>query len=171
MAQALASGKPGYVFTLSRVVNAPIAKAWAAWTQNDNLKQWFGPKGWPILKTSLQLAPGGSYHYCLGMPGGAELWGKWVFEEIIPETRLVYAASFSDAEGNVTRNPWSDSWPLIMHSVVRFKPVGADKTEITLEATAENASEAEQKTFEEGNASMRGGWGGTFDQLESFLTK
>lgn len=34
-----------------------------------------------------------------------------------------------------------------------------------------DATQAERKTFDEGRASMRQGWGGTFDQLASYLTK
>ena len=34
-----------------------------------------------------------------------------------------------------------------------------------------NATEAEQKVFDSSHDSMKGGWGGTFEQLEDYLKK
>jgi uncharacterized protein YndB with AHSA1/START domain len=44
-------------------------------------------------------------------------------------------------------------------------------TTITLRSRPVNATEAERKVFEEGHDSMRGGFGGTFDQLERHLAR
>ena len=65
------------------------------------------------------------------------------------------------------------TWPLEMLSVVTFDE-HAGKTHgtvITLQSSAWRCNAEEQRTFDDGHESMRGGWGGTFDVLESYLAK
>jgi uncharacterized protein YndB with AHSA1/START domain len=82
--------------------------------------------------------------------------------------RLVFVNSFSDENGSVTRHPMHADWPLEMLSTVTF--VERDgKTTVTVRWSALNASEAEQATFDTNHDSMRQGWTGTFDTLETYL--
>jgi uncharacterized protein YndB with AHSA1/START domain len=62
----------------------------------------------------------------------------------------------------------SATWPLEMLSTVTFEET-AGKTTLSIRWSALNATEAEQKTFDESHASMSGGWSGTFGQLEDYL--
>ena len=68
-------------FVISRTFDAPRDKVWKAWTERERLKQWFGPKGFTMPTCTLDLKPGGIFHYCLTTPQGQEIWGKWVFRE------------------------------------------------------------------------------------------
>lgn len=43
------------------------------------------------------------------------------------------------------------------------------KTTLSLTSSPLDASEAECATFDEGRASMVGGWSGSFDQLDAYL--
>jgi uncharacterized protein YndB with AHSA1/START domain len=36
------------------------------------------------------------FHYGMQAPDGSEMWGKWVFREIVKPERLVFVSSFSD---------------------------------------------------------------------------
>jgi uncharacterized protein YndB with AHSA1/START domain len=85
--------------------------------------------------------------------------------------RLEFVTSFADAQGKTIRAPMADGWPLEMASVVTFEPHAGQGmgTVITVQTSALGATPAEQKTFDDGHASMTGGWGGTFDQLEAYL--
>jgi uncharacterized protein YndB with AHSA1/START domain len=152
-------------FTISRVVNAPLARVWKAWTEEEQLKRWWGPKGNDILDVKLDLRPGGTMHYGLRSPEGLEYWGRFLFHEIVPEKRLVFVVTFADPQGNVARNPWDMVWPLEILSTVEFTDLGG-KTEVTVRWIPVNATEAEEKAFDAGRDSMKQGWGGTLDQLE-----
>ncbi len=156
-------------FVISRTLNAPRDLVWKAWTQAEHMKQWFTPKGYTGRIAKMDFRPGGRYLYCLQDPEGKDMWGKMDYREIQEPERIVYINSFSDAEGNSTRHPLSPDWPLEMLSTVTFEEQG-DKTLITIHWLPFNATEAEEKIFEEGRPSMTEGWTGTLDQLEEYLS-
>jgi uncharacterized protein YndB with AHSA1/START domain len=155
-------------FTFTRSLNAPRDLVFRMWTERDHLQQWFGPKGCPIVAWTNDLRPGGMMHYAMQMPGGGAMWGRWVYREIVTPERFVFVASFSDEEGGIVRAPFSAGWPLEMLSVVTFAEQG-DRTEITLRASAHNASELERETFNSAHNSLRQGWDGTFAQLAKYV--
>src|SRR5438093_9576996 len=88
-------------FVISRAFNVPLDRMWAAWTQREHLMQWFGPKGFQMPAARLDFRPGGIFHYCLESASGAEMWGKFVYREILRPERLVFVSSFSDEDGNI----------------------------------------------------------------------
>ena len=157
-------------FVISRVLDAGRDVVWAAWTDPERLTHWWGPKGVTVVSCTVDLRPGGVFHYGLRAPDGSDTWGRFVYREIVAPERLVFVVSFSDAKGGVTRHPWSPSWPLETLSTVTFQEHGA-KTTVTVTWTPHAATEIERTTFEEGHPSMRQGWTGTFDQLAEYLAK
>ena len=98
-------------FEISRVFDAPRDKVWRAWTEAERLKHWWGPKGFTVSYCKVDLRPGGMMHYCLRMPDGNEMWGKFVYREIVKPERLVWINSFSDKDGGTTVHPMSPDWP------------------------------------------------------------
>jgi uncharacterized protein YndB with AHSA1/START domain len=157
-------------FVISHVFRAPRSLVFKVWTQQEHLIKWFGPKGFDMKSATLDLRPGGTFHYCLKMPQGQEMWAKWCFRDIVPDKRLTFITTFSDAEGGLARHPLAPEWPREMLTVAAFED-SPDGTLVTVTMTAMNATEAEQKTFDAGHGSMRGGWGGTFSVLEDYLGK
>jgi uncharacterized protein YndB with AHSA1/START domain len=117
---ATAAAEPGTVFTISREFDAPRATVFAAWTDCEHLLKWFGPKGMPLSKCKNDLRPGGTMHYAMRMPDGSDGWGKWTYRTISRPEYLEVVACFSDAEGNITRNPWKADWPLQTLSQTTF---------------------------------------------------
>ena len=49
------------VLVLKRVLNASIERVFDAWTNPEMLSQWFGPVGFSVIKSDVQLHVGGSY--------------------------------------------------------------------------------------------------------------
>jgi uncharacterized protein YndB with AHSA1/START domain len=158
-------------FIISRTFDAPRKLVWAAFTEADRLKQWFGPKGFKPDVSKLDLRPGGIHHYRLTGPDNVTIWGKWVFREIVPQERIVTLSSFSDENAGVTRHPMAPTWPIELLSVFTFEDAGDGKTKLTINWTPHNPSAEERKAFEDGRASMTQGWSGTFEQLETYLAK
>jgi len=151
-----------------RDFKAPLAEVYRAWTEVEGLTHWSGPKGFKVVSAKLDLRPGGTFHYGLQAPDGSPMWGKFVFREVRENQRLVWVNSFSDPAGGTARHPQHMEWPLEMLIQAEFHENDGGTT-VTLRSRAINASPAEVKTFREGHDSMRGGFGGTFDQLEAHL--
>jgi uncharacterized protein YndB with AHSA1/START domain len=161
---------PGREFTISRVFDAPRALVFKAWTEADQLAQWFCPKGCVVRVAKMDPRPGGMLLTQMRMPDGHEMWGKWAIREVTPPQRLVFVNSFSDKNGGITRHPLSPTWPLEMLTTVIFVQEG-EKTRINLTWVPINPTPEERKTFDAGFDSMNKGWGGTFEQLVACLAQ
>ena len=98
------------------------------------------------------------------------MWGRFVYREIVKPERIVSVTSFSDEKGGVTRHFLSPEWPLEMLNTATFTEANG-KTTFTIHSVAINATAHERKIFEDGFASMEGGFTGTFDQLAAYLAK
>jgi uncharacterized protein YndB with AHSA1/START domain len=157
-------------FVIERVVNAPRERVWKAWTDPEQLRMWWGPKGFLPRHAKVDLRPGGAFHYCLRSDDGQEMWGKLTYREIVPPERLEFVVSFSDEKGGLTRHPANPDWPRETMSTVTFAE-RAGKTTITVRWSPLAPTEAERKTFDEGHDAMRQGWTGTFDQLSDCLAR
>ena len=155
-------------FVITRELNAPCNKVWRAWTEREQLMQWFGPKGFTMPVANLDFRPGGVFHYAMRSADGHDMWGKWIFKEIVAPQKLVLISSFSDAQGGITRHPMAADWPLETLSTTTFEEQNG-KTLLTIRWSPWNATEAEIKKFTESHAGMQQGWGGTFEQLTAYL--
>lgn len=163
-----ATPDPEFVFT--RVFDAPRDLVWKAFTEPERLMRWWGPKGFKMLACKVDLRSSGVFHYGMRMPNGHEMWGQWVYREIVPPERLVTVVSFTDPEGNIVRHPMSAVWPLeVLHTMTLSEHDG--KTTLTVHAVPINATEEERTTFAAGLKSMDAGFTGTLDQLAAYLAK
>jgi uncharacterized protein YndB with AHSA1/START domain len=170
MAAVTDASRAEQAFTMSRVFDAPRALVFKACTERERLAQWWGPKGFEMLACTLDLRPGGLFHYGLRAPNGTAMWGKWVFREVVAPERLVFVASFSDEEGGETRHPWSAQWPLEVLSTITFAERDGQTT-LTFTGIPVNATDEERATFAASHAGMQQGWTGTLDQLAAYLAK
>jgi len=157
-------------FVITRVFDTPCERVFKAWTESDHLTQWWGPKGFTVLSCKVDLRPGGVMHYCLRGPDGRDMWGKFVYRDIVKPERLVFVNSFSDEKGGVTRHPLAPDWPLEMLSTVTFAEQDG-RTKLIVQWVPLNATESERKAFEAGRSSMQQGWTGTLDNLANYLAK
>jgi uncharacterized glyoxalase superfamily protein PhnB/uncharacterized protein YndB with AHSA1/START domain len=158
-------------FVIARIFDAPRELVWKCFTEPERMKQWWGPKGFKVTASKMDLRPGGTYHYGIKAPDGTPMWGKMVYREISPPDRIVFVNSFSDEAGGTTRHPLHKSWPLQMLSIVTFEEQPDGKTKFTVRWSPLHATPEERKTFDTNHDSMRQGWGGTFDQLAAYLAK
>ena len=158
-------------FVCFRTFNAPRNLVWKAWTSAEALGQWWGPKGATVRVINFDLRPGGMFHYAFAFQPGHEMYGRFVYREIVAPERLVFVNSFSDPDGGITRAPFpqlKDKWPLEVLNVMRLTEL-AGETTLTLRASPLNASEDEYAMFAGNIDSMRQGYGGTFDKLAEYL--
>src|SRR5215510_12390691 len=74
-------------FVISRKLAAPRTLVFAAFTEPERMKHWWGPKGFKVIAATMDLRPGGIYHYGLQAPDGSTMWGKFVYREIVRPER------------------------------------------------------------------------------------
>jgi len=158
-------------FVISRVFDAPRDLLWKCFTDPERMKQWWGPKGFTVLVSKMDLRPGGTYLYGMRTPDGKDMWGRMVYREIVPPEKIVFINSFSDEQGGLTRHPMAPTWPMEMLSIFTFEEQPGGKTRFTVRWSPYNATPEEQKTFDEGHGSMNQGWSGTLDRLDAYLAK
>jgi uncharacterized protein YndB with AHSA1/START domain len=157
-------------FVITHTFDAPRELVWKAWTEREHLMKWFGPEGFTMPAAKIDFRPGGIFHYCLCAPDGKEMWGKFVFREIIAPEKIVLVNSFSDEDGGLTRHPFSPAWPLEMLTTTTF--AGHEgKTVLTIEWVPLDATDDERKAFDGARDSMTQGWTGTFRQLAAYLAR
>jgi uncharacterized protein YndB with AHSA1/START domain len=89
-------------FSLERTYAASIDEAWALWTTKAGIESWWGPEGFDVTVTSLDLRPGGELVYLMtatapeqvafmkraAMPLSTEC--RVTYTEVSPPGRLAY---------------------------------------------------------------------------------
>lgn len=76
------------IFT--RLLDAPVEKAWLVWTDPRHLQQWFGPEGFSLTTHEFAFVPGGIWRFTMHGPNGFDVPNVIVFREIAPPGRLAY---------------------------------------------------------------------------------
>lgn len=155
-------------FSITRTFDAPRDLVFEVFMKSKHLMHWWGPKGFTWVSAKLDLRPGGLFHYCMRSADGHEMWGKFVYREIVSPERIVFVNSFSDEKGNTVRAPFNPNWPLEVLNQVTFVEQDG-RTTLTLRGGPIHASEAERKTFDSSHHLMQQGFSGTLDQLAEYL--
>lgn len=89
-------------FSIKRDYVGSIEEVWALWTTKSGIESWWGPEGFAVAVTSLDLRPGGQLIYLMtaeapeqiafmkaaGMPLTSEC--KVTYTEVSPMSRLAY---------------------------------------------------------------------------------
>jgi len=88
-----AAEMPSQDLVISRIVHAPRATLWRAWTEPDLLKEWWCPKPWTTEVRAFDLRPGGAFHTRMQGPDGGESDNPGCFLEIVPQSRIVFTST------------------------------------------------------------------------------
>jgi uncharacterized protein YndB with AHSA1/START domain len=89
-------------FKIERRYAASLEACWALWTTKEGIESWWGPEGFAVTVTALDLRPGGELVYLMtatapeqvafmkqaGMPLSTE--AKVTYTEVSPPNRLAY---------------------------------------------------------------------------------
>ena len=160
--------EPKKDFVITREFNAPLDLVWEVYTKAEHLAKWWGPAGLKMIKCDLDLRTNGMFHYGMETPDGHVMWGKFVYKEIVPKTKIVFVVSFSDEKGGFSRHPMAPNWPLeTINTLLLSEKDG--KTLLTLKGHPINSTSEEDTLFYGAFEGMNQGFKGTFDQLEEYL--
>lgn len=130
---------------ITRLIDAPVARVWRAWTDNDEIVKWWGPDGFSDETEHREFKPGGHWKHVMVGPDGARYANYATYKEIVEHERivLVNAGSKEDSDKGVR-----------FRSVITFKAVGS-KTEITMR-TVLSTVEMKERVVRE-NKAVEGG--------------
>jgi uncharacterized protein YndB with AHSA1/START domain len=137
---------------LTRVYDASVVSVWNAWTDQEQVAKWWGPRGFTLTTHSKDLRSGGVWHYTMHGPNGVNFPNKTVYHEVETCKKLVY-----DHGG------YDDRPPLFRVTVV-FSESGG-KTTVEMISTCPTAEEAARmrKLIEEAGGNT------TWDRLAEYL--
>ncbi|MCB9528376.1 MAG: SRPBCC family protein [Myxococcales bacterium] len=137
-----------------RHIAAPRAAVWRAWTDAEQLRQWWCPKPWQVPHAELDPRPGGIFRTIMRGPDGEESEHLGCYLEVIEHERLV----FTDALGPGYR-PTDKSF---MTAIVTF----TDRDGGThYRAHVMHPTEAIRQQHED--MGFHAGWGAAADQLDA----
>jgi uncharacterized protein YndB with AHSA1/START domain len=93
MTAAVDSG--GTTLQLKRIVPAPREAVFAAWTEPELFRQWFGPPGGSTQRAEMDVRVGGAYRIEMRTEAGtSHLYGTYL--EVEHPSRLVYTFCWDD---------------------------------------------------------------------------
>ena len=141
---------------LTRLIDAPPAKVFQAWTDPALIVQWFTPKPWQTVRAETDVRPGGSSLIVMRGPDGTEFPNRGVYLEVVPNRRLVFTDAFTHA--------WTPSDKPFMTGVLTFEDEGG-KTRYT--ARVLHWSAADRESHEK--MGFHEGWGKATEQLCELL--
>jgi uncharacterized protein YndB with AHSA1/START domain len=87
---------------ITRIVKAPRAKVFAAWTTPETLKQWWGPGPVTCPEAHIDLREGGEYRIANQELDGSITWISGRFERVRVPEQLVYTWNVNIVPGAAT---------------------------------------------------------------------
>jgi uncharacterized protein YndB with AHSA1/START domain len=77
------------VISFRRVVKAPPALVFDAFTKPEHMRNWYGPRNLTMPVCDIDLRVGGAYRFVHRAPDGAEFAFSGTFRELDPPRRIV----------------------------------------------------------------------------------
>jgi len=100
---AVTGGDAAPSLRLERILRAPPARVWAAWTEPALLMLWFGPHHTRVEHAEAELRVGGQFRVVLREAGGARHEVSGGYETIEPERRLRCSWAWTATPERVSR--------------------------------------------------------------------
>jgi uncharacterized protein YndB with AHSA1/START domain len=168
MQQNESAGRVPVIFEMNREFDASRDRVWQAWSDAERLSRWWGPKGCTLEAHRFEFRAGGFFHYAMKFASMPAMWGRFNYREIVEGERIVWLNSFANEHGGIARAPFNEHCPMEIENIVTFTEQ-AGKTRVALHAQPFGATDEELRFFDNLRPSLEQGFGGTFDQLASYL--
>ena len=111
--------------------------------------RWWGPDKFTSPSAKIDFHEGGTSLVCMRAPkefGGQDFYNIWTYRKIIPMERIEYIQNLSDEFGNITdpvKLNMPPDFPKDTATIVTFKKIGENKTEMTFMEYADFGQMAE----------------------------
>jgi uncharacterized protein YndB with AHSA1/START domain len=143
----------GYELAVERVLDAPAAAVWRAFS--EHLALWWCPRPWTTEVVTMELRAGGRFVTIMRNPEGEGGPMAGIFLEVVPERRVVFT--------NVVDGDWQPQNSEVANIVGIFE-FEADGERTRYRASARHWDEAAMRKHDEIGFSQ--GWGAVAGQLE-----
>jgi uncharacterized protein YndB with AHSA1/START domain len=147
---------PDHDLVISRLLKAPRAALWRAWTEPERLKEWWCPKPWVTEVRAFDFRPGGNFHTFMSGPDGGSSDNPGCFLEIVPGERIVWTTMLTGGWQPAT--PWM---PLTAVFSFADEAGGTRYTATAMHPDAATRDKHDAMGFHEG-------WNLCIDQLEAY---
>jgi uncharacterized protein YndB with AHSA1/START domain len=144
---------------LTRIINAPPAKVYKAWTDPKLMVKWFAPKPWITVSAEVDVRAGGSSNVVMRGPDGQEFPNPSVYLEVVKNKRIVATDAFTSA--------WEPSEKPFMTMILTFDEAAGGKTKYT--AHIKHWSVADREAHEK--MGFHQGWAICTEQLAELVEK
>lgn len=148
------------VIVITREFDAPRDLVWRAWTDPEQVKQWFAPFEFSVPRAEIDLRPGGQSRLDMAGPDGKIYPTRVTYLEVVPPERLVYS---DDVDPDATA--WGDSPPPSNIQTITFEDIGNDRTRLTVSIRLASV-EARDAMLKMG---AKAGWASSLDKLAALL--
>jgi uncharacterized protein YndB with AHSA1/START domain len=158
-------------FVISRIVDAPRALVWKAWTEPARLKLWWGPRNFTNPVCEIDVRPGGAHRLVMRSPEGIDYPIKGFYREVVKPERLVMTMDPSEHPAawhdliNPNRAPGDRNPAGELLQTVTFDDLGA-RTRITVRTRFDSAAIREAML----KMGMTEGWSQSLDRLAASVT-
>lgn len=150
---------------ITRTFQAPVDEVFSAWSKVELVKQWWGPNQYSAPAVKIDFRVGGKYTFAMQGPDKKMMWSSGIYEEIIPNKKIVNTDYFSDKDG-VRVSPQSlgmpGNWNDELFVTIEFESVRKDQTKIVLSHEG-----IPQEMYDE----CVKGWTETIDKLQNLIEK
>jgi len=137
---------------ITRFYDAPVQLVWDAWTDPDQVAQWWGPRGFTLTTHGKDLRPGGSWVYTMHGPDGVDYPNVTRYLEVEPGRRLVYDHGASEGRP-----------PLFRVTVVFTSVKGGTRMDMRMTLPTPEAARDTKKFI------RQAGGNSTWDRLAEYL--
>jgi uncharacterized protein YndB with AHSA1/START domain len=142
--------------SISRLVCAPRALVWKAWTDPGLLAQWWCPKPWSTEVRAFDPRPGGAFYTFMRGPDGGTSDNQGSFLEVVPQSRIVFTSMLVGG-WRPADAPWMPFTAII---TLADEGDGTRYIASVLHPNQATRERHEQMGFDDG-------WGTCIDQLEA----
>lgn len=126
---------------LTQIIAAPLGNLWNAWTNCEDLKRWWGPKGYTCPDCRIDLRVGGTFFLAMQAPpqlGDRRIYTAGKYARILPGRSLEFSQYMADRAGrriDPARAGLPADFPAVVQTVVGLEAKGdmdQSITELTL---------------------------------------
>jgi len=148
--------------TITRILDAPHDKVWQAWTEPQEIEQWWGPRGFTTRVDEQNLEPGGSFKYTMLDADENEYPSVGIYQEIAEPNRIVATDEFGDSDKNDQAAP--EGLPSGMINTTTFEEADG-QTQVTVSIMHQSVED--RKKHEE--MGVVDGFNEQIDKLSEYL--
>jgi uncharacterized protein YndB with AHSA1/START domain len=142
---------------VKRILSAEIETVFEAWTRPEVISQWFGPEGFEVSKSDIDLSVGGKYLIEMHSPDGNSIKHFGEYLEIAHPNRLIFTWELDNQQCQ-----GSEQLTTTTIVTINLMAIGRNKTELNLLH--------EKLPTQQAYDGHQFGWVSSLDCLEQFLS-